>query len=75
MQETPQEYVITDIRSDPPEFLDDNNRFVPDFSSARRMTIEQGVEIIDGFNKMGETYDSNMKAFMPALIHIQNLID
>jgi hypothetical protein len=75
MQKTSKEYVIIDIRSDPPEFLDDNNTFTPGFSSARRMTIEQGVEIIDGFNKMGETYDGNMKTFMPALIHIQNFKD
>lgn len=67
-------YVIIDVRSEPLEFLDNNNTFVADFSAAKRMEIEEGTTIIDGFNKIGEAFNSNGKIFMPALIHIKNFL-
>ena len=67
-------YVIIDIRSDPPEFLNENNVFIKGFSNAKRLTIEEGGTIIDGFNGIGDTIGSNSKVFMPGLMHIKNFI-
>lgn len=68
-------YVIIDIRSNPQEFLDVNSQFVVGFANARRFTMDEGIEIINGFNKIAESYNGNFKQFMPGLVHIKDFID
>jgi len=67
-------YVIIDVRSNPVEFLNESNLFVAGFDNAKRLTIDEGNSIIDGFNGIGDTIEGNAKDFMPALIHIKNFI-
>ncbi len=67
-------YVIVDVRAEPIEFLNGDNIFVKDVSSAKYFDLNEGSEIIDAFNHIDEMAGNRSKDFLPGLMHIKNFI-
>lgn len=63
------DYVIIDIRADPPEFLNSENEFVQGIIHAKFLTFEEGNKIMDGFTSIGNYVGNHRNSFMPGLAH------
>lgn len=60
-------YIILDIRSKPPEFLNAENKFVQGILNARFLSFEEGNKIMDEFTSIGNYLGNHRTSFLPGM--------